>query len=41
MREELDTEIATIEDSPKQAVGNEETLIAVALKINWKSETTR
>ena len=40
MREELDTEIATIEDSPKQTVGNEETLIAVALKINWKSETT-
>ena len=37
MREELDAEIATIEDSLKQAMGDEETLIAGAFKIDWKT----
>ena len=37
MKEELDAEIAGIEDEIKQAMGNEETLIAGAFKIDWKT----
>ena len=40
MREELDTEISSIEDQLKQAMGNEETLIAGAFKIDWKPVIT-
>ena len=37
MKEELDNEIASIEDEIKQAMGNEETLIAGPFKIDWKT----
>ena len=37
MKEELDAEIAGIEDEIKQAMGNEETLIAGAFKVDWKT----
>ena len=37
MKEELDTEIASIEDEIKQAMGNEETLIAGPFKVDWKT----
>lgn len=37
MREELDTEIASIENEIKQAMGNEETLIAGPFKVDWKT----
>ena len=37
MKEELDAEIASIEDELKQAMGNEETLIAGPFKIDWKT----
>ena len=37
MKEELDIEIASIEDELKQAMGNEETLIAGPFKIDWKT----
>ena len=37
MKEELDVEIASIEDELKQAMGNEETLIAGPFKIDWKT----
>lgn len=37
MKEELDAEIASIEDEIKQAMGNEETLIAGAFKVDWKT----
>ena len=40
MREELDVEISSIEDELKQAMGNEETLIAGAFKVSWKSVTS-
>ena len=40
MREELDTEIANIEDEIKQAMGSEETLIAGAFKVDWKAVIT-
>jgi len=40
MREELDTEIANIEDEIKQAMGSEETLIAGAFKVDWKTVIT-
>ena len=40
MREELDAEISSIEDQLKQAMGNEETLIAGAFKIDWKPVIT-
>ena len=36
MKEELDAEIQHIEDQIKQAMGDEETLIAGAFKIDWK-----
>ena len=37
MREELDNEISAIEDELKKAMGNEETLIAGAFKLDWKT----
>ena len=37
MREELDTEISAIEDEIKKAMGNEETLVAGAFKVDWKT----
>ena len=37
MREELDAEIERLEDQIKQVMGNEETLIAGAFKIDWKT----
>ena len=37
MKEELDSEIASIEDEIKQAMGNDETLIASPFKIDWKT----
>ena len=40
MREELDAEISVIEDDIKQAMGNEETLIAGAFKVDWKTVVT-
>ena len=40
MREELDAEISAIEDDIKQAMGNEETLIAGAFKVDWKTVIT-
>ena len=40
MREELDTEISSIEDELKQAMGDEETLIAGAFKVDWKTVIT-
>ena len=40
MREELDVEIASIEDELKKAMGDEETMIAGAFKVSWKSVTT-
>lgn len=40
MREEIDTEIANIEDEIKQAMGSEETLIAGAFKVDWKTVIT-
>lgn len=40
MREELDAEIAAIEEEIKQEMGDKETLIAGAFKITWKAITT-
>ena len=40
MREELDVEISSIEDELKKAMGEEETMIAGAFKISWKSVTS-
>ena len=40
MREELDVEISSIEDELKKAMGDEETMIAGAFKVSWKSVTT-
>ncbi len=40
MREEIDSEISTIEDELKKAMGNEETLIAGAFKLDWKPVIT-
>lgn len=40
MKEELDAEIQHIEDQIKQAMGDEETMIAGAFKIDWKPVTT-
>ena len=37
MREELDAEILSIEEQIKQVMGHEETLIAGAFKIDWKT----
>ena len=40
MREELDVEISSIEDELKKAMGEEETMIAGAFKMSWKSVTS-
>ena len=37
MREELDAEIAAAEDAIKQTMGDEETLLAGAFKVSWKT----
>ena len=37
MKEELDAEIQHIEDQIKQAMGDDETLIAGAFKVDWKT----
>ena len=37
MKEELDAEITQLEDQIKQSMGNEETLIAGAFKVTWKT----
>lgn len=36
MREELDAEIATLEDAIKKEMGDREQLIAGAFKVTWK-----
>ena len=40
MREELDAEIATLEDAIKAAMGEEEILLAGACKVTWKTVTS-
>ena len=40
MREELDAEIASVEDAIKAVMGSEETLIAGAYKVSWKTFTS-
>ena len=40
MREELDVEIAAAEDTIKAVMGDEETLMAGAFKVSWKSFTS-
>ena len=40
MREELDAEIAQQEDAIKSIMGDEETLLAGAFKVSWKSFTS-
>ena len=40
MREELDAEIAAIEEEIKQEMGDKETLIAGSFKITWKAVTS-
>ena len=40
MREELETEITTIEDEIKNRMGTEETLLAGAFKVTWTPYTS-
>lgn len=40
MREELDAEIATLEDAIKASMGDQEQLVAGAFRITWKSITS-
>ena len=40
MKEELDSEIAQIEDEIKAVMGNEEILVAGVYKVSWKSVTS-
>lgn len=40
MREELDATIATLEDSIKAVMGDEELLTAGAYKVSWKTFTS-
>ena len=40
MKEELDAEIASVEDAIKAVMGSEETLIAGAYKVSWTPFTT-
>ena len=40
MREEIDAEIAAAEDEIKSVMGDEETLLAGAFKVSWKSFTS-
>ena len=37
MKEELEAEIAAVEDEIKKVMGDEETLFAGALKVSWKN----
>ena len=37
MKEELDAEIAAVEDEIKSVMGEEETLLAGAFKVDWKT----
>ena len=40
MREELDAEIATLEDAIKASMGDQEQIIAGGYKITWKAVTS-
>ncbi len=40
MKEELEAEIASMEDEIKQVMGEEETLLAGSYKVLWKPVTT-
>ena len=40
MREEIDAEIAAAEDEIKAVMGSEETLLAGAFKVDWKTVIT-
>ena len=40
MKEELEAEIASVEDEIKQVMGDEETLFAGAFKVCWKTFTS-
>lgn len=40
MREELEAEITTLEDTIKTRMGKEETLLAGAFKVSWKPYTS-
>lgn len=40
MKEELETEITAMEDEIKRVMGQEETLLAGAFKVSWKSFTS-
>lgn len=40
MREELDAEIATLEDAIKASMGDQEQVVAGAFRITWKSITS-
>ena len=40
MKEELEAEITSLEDSIKQVMGEEDTLLAGAYKVLWKAVTT-
>lgn len=40
MREELDAEIATLEDAIKASMGDQEQVIAGAFRITWKAITS-
>ena len=40
MKEELEAEIATMEDEIKQVMGDEETLFAGAFKVTWTPYTS-
>lgn len=40
MREELEAEITTLEDTIKNRMGKEETLLAGAFKVSWKPYTS-
>ena len=40
MREELDAEIATLEDAIKASMGDQEQVVAGAFRISWKAITS-
>jgi len=40
MKEELEAEITSMEDEIKQAMGDEEILLAGAFKVSWKAYTS-
>ena len=41
MKEELEAEITAMEDEIKSVMGDEETLLAGAFKVDWKTVITR